>query len=84
MGAMILGMMTRVSLGHTGRPVEAGNVTIASFVAVVLAGVMRVFGTALMPIHAPSLFLFSGAAFATGYLLFAIEFAPVLWRARID
>jgi uncharacterized protein involved in response to NO len=84
MGAMILGMMTRVSLGHSGRPVEASIVTVTSFAAVVLGGVMRVFGSALAPLQVPSVFLISGAAFAAGYLLFVIEFSSLLWRARSE
>ena len=84
MGSMILGMLTRVSLGHSGRPVEASNITIASFAAVVFAALVRVFGPGLMPLHVLPVFLASGTAFAVGYLLFAIEFTPLLWRARID
>ncbi|MCH7869898.1 MAG: NnrS family protein [Myxococcales bacterium] len=58
--------------------------TIASFAAVVFAALVRVFGPGLMPLHVLPVFLASGTAFAVGYLLFAIEFTPLLWRARID
>ncbi len=84
MGCMILGMMTRVSLGHTGRPVEASRLTVAAYAAVVFAALVRVFGPSFAPLHVLPLFLVSGTAFAAAYLVFAIEFTPILWRARID
>ncbi|MDH4017387.1 MAG: NnrS family protein, partial [Actinomycetota bacterium] len=84
MGCMILGMMTRVSLGHTGRPVEASALTTVAYVAVIAAALVRVFGVAFAP--AASLFAYqlSGAAFAAGYAIFVLEFTPILWRARTD
>jgi uncharacterized protein involved in response to NO len=84
MGCLILGMMTRVSLGHTGRPVKASRLTVAAYAAVIFAALLRVFGPPLAPFHTLPIFLVSGAAFAAGYLVFAIEFTAVLWRPRID
>jgi len=82
MGCMILGMMTRVSLGHTGRPIEASQLTVLAYLAVVLAGALRVFGPAVAPGHALLIYQLSGTAFAAGYLAFAVEFTPILWRPR--
>ena len=42
MGSMTLGMMTRVSLGHTGRPLVASLAAALSFAAIILAGLVRV------------------------------------------
>jgi uncharacterized protein involved in response to NO len=85
MGSMILGMMTRVSLGHTGRPIEASHFTVVAYVAVVTGALVRVFGPMwVAPSHQLPVMLLSGCAFAAAYLIFAIEFAPILWKPRID
>jgi uncharacterized protein involved in response to NO len=85
MGSMILGMMTRVSLGHTGRPIEASRTTLFAYVAVVVGALVRVFGPVwVAPTNQLSVMLLSGGAFGASYLLFAIEYAPILWKPRID
>jgi len=84
MGAMILGMMTRVSLGHTGRAIEASGFTVAAYIAVVVGAIARVFGPLLAPTSTLPVLLVSGCAFAAAYLIFAIEFAPILWRPRVN
>jgi uncharacterized protein involved in response to NO len=85
MGSMILGMMTRVSLGHTGRPIEASRFTVAAYIAVGVGALVRVFGPMLVaPSHQLSVMLLSGTAFGGAYLIFAIEFAAILWKPRID
>ena len=85
MGALILGMMTRVSLGHTGRPVQASRLTLLAFVAVLGAAFVRVFGPLVFsPSAQLSVIMASGAAFSAAYLIFAVEFAPILWKPRID
>jgi len=42
MGTMILAVMTRVSLGHTGRELHASRFTVALYVAVTIAAVARI------------------------------------------
>jgi uncharacterized protein involved in response to NO len=84
MGSLILGMMTRVSLGHTGRPVEASRATRLAFVAVLAAAIARVFGPLVFPASEQlGVIMLSGSAFSLAYLIFAIEFAPILWRPRV-
>ena len=41
---MILAMMTRVSLGHTGRPLKLARAVPVAYVAVLLAGIVRTLG----------------------------------------
>ena len=45
-GAMTLAVMTRASLGHTGRPRHAGLMTVVIYVLVNLGAVLRVFAPA--------------------------------------
>jgi uncharacterized protein involved in response to NO len=43
-GSMILAMTTRVSLGHTGRPLTASRLTVIAYMMLTLAVLVRVFG----------------------------------------
>jgi len=46
-GMMTLAVMTRATLGHTGRLRHAGPMTIVIYVLVTLGAVLRVFGPAM-------------------------------------
>ncbi|WOH38731.1 NnrS family protein [Thalassotalea fonticola] len=45
MGTMILSMISRVSLGHTGRAIIASKVMTVAFIAIISAVIIRVFGS---------------------------------------
>lgn len=83
-GGITLGMMTRTSRGHTGRPLRASPVETASYVLVHLAAAVRVF----LPLAASDLqltaILVSGLMWAIAFGLFAVVFWPILTRPRID
>ena len=84
MGGLMLGMMTRSALGHTGRPLAAGRAELAAYVLVHLGAAIRVFGPlagagAESHAHAASALLWSGA-----FALFLVAYWPVLTRPRID
>ena len=82
-GAMTLAVMTRASLGHTGRPRHAGHMTVVIYILVNLGAVLRVFGPATdLPTHVT---LGSAAASWSGaYLLFALIYGPFLLRPNLD
>jgi uncharacterized protein involved in response to NO len=84
MGAMILAVMTRVSLGHTGRPLVLPKGALGSYVLVHAGALARV-GAALEPgpLQQP-LLLIGGVLWAAAFGLFAILYAPILVRPRID
>ncbi|MDE0201968.1 MAG: NnrS family protein [Rhodospirillaceae bacterium] len=84
MGGLMLGMMTRSALGHTGRPLAAGRVELVAYVLVHLGAALRVFGPlageeAEPHAHAASAVLWSGAI-----PLFLAAYWPILTRPRID
>jgi uncharacterized protein involved in response to NO len=82
-GVLTLGMMARTARGHTGRPIEATRLMTAAFAIVNLAAVLRVFG----PIAAPDALAVIGASailWALAFLLYLVEYAPILVNARID
>ncbi|AXM94473.1 NnrS family protein [Pseudomonas plecoglossicida] len=80
-GGMILAMLARVSLGHTGRPLALpGGLTLA-FVLLNLGGLLRVFGVGFL--YLPSLWL-SAACWACAFGLYLYRYAPMLCRTRAD
>jgi uncharacterized protein involved in response to NO len=82
LGVMTLAMMTRVSLGHTGRPLSADGMTCAIYACVIAAGLLRVWA-AFEPARMVTLLLLAGAAWVIAFVLFAIGYGPRLIRRRI-
>ena len=76
-GTMTLAVMTRASLGHSGRPLVAGPGTVAIYILVTLAAVLRV-AAPFAGIHMILLVSVSGAAWAAAFLLFALVYGPLL------
>ncbi|TQV84380.1 NnrS family protein [Aliikangiella coralliicola] len=83
MGTMILAMISRVSLGHTGRMIVVGKVMAAAFLAVTFAFIVRVFGTSLSDDYIFILTL-SAALWSVAYGLFVIRYFMMLIRKRAD
>jgi len=81
---MILAVMTRAALGHTGRPLVVHPMTTASYLLLAGAVIVRVFGLAIFKVSYP--LVIAGAAFlwSAAFLLFVVVYAPILWRSRID
>lgn len=82
-GVLTLGMMARVSLGHTGRLLEAPQVMAWAFVAINGAALLRV----VLPVLAPDVafgMIASGVLWMTAFGLFVIVYVPMLLRPRAD
>jgi uncharacterized protein involved in response to NO len=82
-GAMTLGVMTRASLGHTGRPLHAGSLTVLIYTLVNLGAMLRVFGPATgLP---PNLMLgLAAVSWSGAYILYAVLYGPFLLRPSLD
>jgi len=81
-GTMTLAVMTRASLGHTGRPLVAGRGTTAIYVLVTLAALLRLFA----PLGGANYLLmlsFAGAAWSAAFGLFVLLYAPPLTQPRV-
>ena len=81
MATMILAVMTRASLGHTGRELRANLATSAIYLLITLAAVVRVAAPLgwvgyRMGIEA------AGGLWIAAFLLFVAAYAPMLFRAR--
>lgn len=83
-GTMVLAVMTRASLGHTGRPLEATVPITIAYVLVIAGAVVRVFGPLASMAPHRDWVLAGGVAWAAGYAIFALVYAPILLRPRID
>ena len=81
-GMMTLAVMTRASLGHTGRPKHAGPLTVCIYFLVNLGAMLRVFGPSLDS----STFILGLAAmsWSGAYLLFTLVYGPFLLRPSLD
>jgi uncharacterized protein involved in response to NO len=80
-GTMTLAVMTRASLGHTGRPLVAGPVTNAIYGLILLAAVARI----IAPFAGESMLTLlsvAGAAWSGAFGLFALFYGAALARPR--
>ncbi|WP_290651230.1 NnrS family protein [Aquisalimonas sp.] len=80
MGSLCLGMMARVALGHTGRPLVAPTLVTAGFVLITLAAAARL-GMAFTETM-PWLLAASAVGWAMAYLCYAVHYTPILLRQR--
>jgi uncharacterized protein involved in response to NO len=84
-GLVTIGMMSRVSLGHTGRSVfEPPTIVFWSFVALVLGTIIRV----VFPLFNMELYIYwmglSQLLWMIAFTLFVLLFAPMFMSARVD
>jgi len=80
-GTMTLAVMTRASLGHTGRPLAAGNGTTAIYALVTLAAVLRL----VAPLgggHYILLLTAAGLGWSSAFGLFVLLYARLLALPR--
>lgn len=83
-GMFTLGMMARVALGHTGRPIQALAWIQTAFMLMLIATLARV----LLPMIKPELLDISIHISATcwiiGFIIVGIRYSSILLRARVD
>jgi uncharacterized protein involved in response to NO len=83
-GVLTLGMMARVSLGHTGRAMKASNTIAIAFALINLAALFRVLLPALLPAWYGSFLTISIYCWLAAFSLFVIVYLPVLSSVRTD
>jgi uncharacterized protein involved in response to NO len=83
-GSMVLGMMCRVTLGHTGRELMAGSMTTLSFYGIQIAAVMRVFGPMLAPDNTTNWIVYSALLWGLCFAAYLITYSGMLFTARPD
>ncbi len=80
-GTMILAVMTRASLGHTGRELTATPGTTVIFILITIAAILRV-GASFLDDRSVSVTLVSGIAWTAAYGLFTVLYFPVFTQPR--
>ena len=81
-GTMTLAVMTRASLGHTGRPLTAGPGTTTIYALVTAATLLRLFAPLASGQYLLVLSL-AGAAWSGAFGLFFVLYLPPLARPRV-
>jgi len=83
-GSLTLGMMARVALGHTGRPLAVPRSVAWAFGAISVAAVARV----LVPLVAPAWTLpalvAAAALWSAAFVLYVRSYTPLLTSPRVD
>lgn len=78
---LIIGMVTRTALGHTGRPLATDRTMLTSYWLMLIAVVLRLAAIANIPATAVLLNL-AGAAWIASLALYLWQFTPILIRPR--
>jgi uncharacterized protein involved in response to NO len=83
-GGLIIGMITRTALGHTGRMIIAGRIETAAYALVQLAAVVRVLTVVAIPVASTRGIHTAATLWALAFLLYLWRYLPYLIRPRID
>jgi len=81
---MIVAVMTRASLGHTGRALVVDPLITLAYLLLTGAASIRVFGLSALGLNYPSVIALAALCWTTAFLLFVGVYAPILCRPRID
>lgn len=83
MATMILAVMSRATLGHTGRELRAGLTTSFMYLLVTAGAVLRVAAAFDLSGQTRGMEL-AGIAWAGAFLMFLLAYGPMLLSARVD
>ena len=84
-GSMVVGMMSRVALGHTGRSIVPAKLTVAAYWLVNAAALLRVLFALTWDDTLRTVSLMgSGTLWSLAFAFFAIVYWPILSRPRAD
>ncbi|MFO7643306.1 MAG: NnrS family protein, partial [Desulfosarcina sp.] len=83
-GVLTLGMMARVAIGHTGRPMQAHSLMGWAFALVVMSAVVRVMVPLLFPTRYALWIDIAGGLWLLAFVPFFIIYYPILTRPRVD
>lgn len=84
LSGLILAMIARVTMGHTGRAIYEGPRMWPAFLALFFAALIRSFAVAIYPEHMMLLINSAAALWTLAFGLFIYYFANMLMTARVD
>ena len=82
-GTMILAVMTRASLGHTGRSIAAPRAVIWSYFFITIAALTRVAGPIFAPQNPATVLTIAALAWIAAFVLFTAVYTRILTTPRI-
>jgi uncharacterized protein involved in response to NO len=81
---MIVAVMSRASLGHTGRALVVHPLTTLAYLLLTGAALIRVFGLAAFHLNYVAVIVLAALCWSTAFALFVGVYAPILWLPRAD
>jgi uncharacterized protein involved in response to NO len=84
MAGLIIGMMTRTALGHTGRPLKAGAAEIAMYWLIQLGALARLCAAIGPDAVRQACLVGAALAWSLAFSLYVIVYGRYLWQVRID
>lgn len=84
MASLMLAMMTRSALGHTGRALAAGPAELVCFLCIHLAAISRVFGPLIAPAGYLAWLWLAAIFWTLAFGTFFLAYWPFLTRPRAD
>lgn len=82
--SLMVAMMMRSALGHTGRPLAAGPAEISVFVLLQLAAIVRVLASSIASGAYREAMIISGVLWTLAFVAFLSRYWVILTRPRID
>jgi uncharacterized protein involved in response to NO len=83
-GGMILAMISRVTLGHTGRPLKPHRMVSIGFVLILLSAIIRVFLPAWMPEFYSLSISLAALLWISAFAIYLFFYSPMLMTTRAD
>ncbi len=81
---MIMAVMTRAALGHTGRPLHVSRLIVVAYVSLLASVLLRVFGAPVLQLQYASTITIAGALWVLAFLLYGGVYVPILVAPRAD
>jgi uncharacterized protein involved in response to NO len=81
---MIFAVMTRASLGHTGRPLIVRPTVVLAYALLTAATLVRVLGPGTSLLSYPQVITLAAILWTGAFALFLFVYAPILLRPRAD
>lgn len=82
LSSLMMAMMMRSTLGHTGRKLIASRMDVTAFLLLQVAAVLRVAAGAVG--NYQELVILSGVVWILAFALFVVRYLPMLVQARVD
>jgi len=82
--SLMIAMMTRSALGHSGRPLVAGPAEITAFGLLQLSALVRVLAAPITPGAYREAMIIAGLFWTLAFVVFLFRYWPILTRPRVD